>query len=91
MVIGCGAVGQSTIPLLPRYLDISFKQVTVLDAVDNSEFIKDVIAAGARFFVQEVNTENMDAVLSKHLKSGDFLLDVAYEIPTVVRINGDNH
>jgi len=83
-VIGCGAVSQSAIPLIPKYIAVPYSALTVVDMVDNSALIKEAIDAGAKFFVDEINVENHEEKLAHYAKPGDFVVDLAYEIPTAV-------
>lgn len=57
-MIGCGAVAQTTIPLIPKYLAIPFSRITIVDMVDNSAQIKTALDAGAKFFVDEVTCQS---------------------------------
>lgn len=83
LVIGCGAVSQCVLPLLPRMIDMPLKNVQVVDIIDQSAKIRSLVDRGVKFAVEKVTKETMATILDKYLKSGDLLLDLAYEIPTL--------
>lgn len=85
LIVGCGAVAQNVLPLLPRLVDVPLENVTVIDLFDNSESIKTSIAKGVKFFTEKVTRDTMAGILSKYLTPGDLLIDLAWEIPTIVR------
>ena len=79
LVLGAGSVTQCVLPLLTEHL-LDANQITVMDMKDNRDRIASTLKAGANFVQFQITRENMDATLSKYLKSGDFLLDLAWNI-----------
>lgn len=82
-MIGCGAVAQCLLPLLPRMIDMPLDHIQIVDIVDMSAKIRQHLDLGMKFTVEQVNKANMTAILDKYLRSGDLLIDLAYEIPTL--------
>lgn len=82
-MIGCGAVAQSALPMIPRLIDIPWSHVTVVDLVDVSSRLKHYLDQGLKFHVEKVGVDNLEEVLARYLKAGDALIDLAYEIPTL--------
>lgn len=83
LIIGCGAVAQCILPLLPKMLQMPMSNVTVIDLFDNRSKIQGSLNAGVNFFIEKVTKDTMEAILNKYLKAGDLLIDLAYEIPTI--------
>ncbi len=87
LVLGCGSVSQCTLPLLLDELDVAPKQVTVMDMVDNRKRVREVLKRGVKYVVDQITRENLDETLSRHLRAGDLLVDLAWNIdnPTILQ------
>jgi len=83
LIIGCGAIAQCCLPLIPKLIDVHHKNITVIDMVDVRDRIKDSIAQGVNFLVEKITRENLLTILGKYLTKGDLLVDLAWEIATV--------
>ncbi|MFM7873664.1 MAG: saccharopine dehydrogenase NADP-binding domain-containing protein, partial [Actinomycetota bacterium] len=79
LILGAGSVSQSVLPLLIEHL-IDAKQITIMDQRDNRARVKDALDKGATYVQDQITRGNLDAQLSKYLKAGDFLLDLAWNI-----------
>ena len=79
LILGAGSVSQSVLPLLIEHL-VDAQQITILDQRDNRSRVSDAIAKGATYVQDVITKENLDTQLSKYLKAGDFLLDLAWNI-----------
>jgi homospermidine synthase len=79
LVLGAGSVSQCTLPLLIEHL-VDAKQITIMDPRDNRKRVQTSLDKGATYVQEEITKENLDSKLSKHLKAGDFLLDLAWNI-----------
>lgn len=82
LVIGCGSISQSVIPLFLKHVDIPPSNITVIDYVDNREKIKSSLEKGVRYVEEKITRENYQEVLKKYIKSGDFLIDLSWNIDT---------
>lgn len=80
LVIGCGFVSRCTIPLILKHIDMDPKNITVIDFVDNSKSIKDAIEKGVNFKVDRITRNNLSKKLSKYVKKGDLIIDLAWNI-----------
>ena len=67
-------------PLLVRNLGIKPEQLRILDFVDNRHRVADLIAKGVVYEQERITPENLDAILSARVGSGDMLLDLAWNI-----------
>ena len=72
-------------PLLLENL-VDAKQMTIVDQRDNRARVKGALDAGATYIQDQVTKENLDSFFSSHLKAGDFLLNLAWNIDANVII-----
>jgi len=79
LILGAGSVSQSVLPLLIEHL-VDAKQITIMDQRDNRARVQDALNQGATYVQDAITRENLDSQLSKYLKAGDFLLDLAWNI-----------
>lgn len=79
LVLGGGSVAQTVVPLLIEH-EVNANQITIVDMRDTKERFRSSIAQGAKYVIDELTRENMSEFLSKYLKAGDFLLDLAWNI-----------
>jgi homospermidine synthase len=83
LLLGAGAVGRCVLPLLPHLVAIPYSKITVLDMVDNRQYLQEYLAQGLTFVIDRVTEENLESLLRKFVTKGDFLIDLAYEIDTI--------
>ncbi len=79
LVLGGGSVAQTVVPLLIEH-EVDASQITIVDMRDTKARFSESIAKGAKYIKDELTQENMSEFLSKYLKAGDFLLDLAWNI-----------
>jgi homospermidine synthase len=79
LILGAGSVSQSVLPLLIEHL-VDAKQITIMDQRDNRSRVQSALNQGATYVQDQITRGNIDAQLSKYLKAGDFLLDLAWNI-----------
>ena len=79
LILGAGSVSQSVLPLLIEHL-VDAKQITIMDQRDNRARVQDALNQGATYIQDAITRENLDSQLSKYLRAGDFLLDLAWNI-----------
>ena len=79
LVLGAGSVSQCVLPLLIEHL-VDAKQITIMDQRDNRSRVQGALNQGATYVQDQITRGNLDAQLSKYLKAGDFLLDLAWNI-----------
>ena len=84
LMIGFGAVGQGSLPLILRHIDMRPEQIAIVTA---NEFGKDIAAAyGVRFRVEPLTRDNYAAILARELGSGDFLVNASFDVSSVALI-----
>ena len=79
-MIGCGAVAQCALPLVLKLIDISPKNITIMDPVDNRPRVKDALDRGTAYVFERVVRENYIPLLKKYVGPGDLIIDLAYDI-----------
>jgi len=64
LLLGCGAVGQCTLPLLFRQIKVPCANVTVMDFEDKSLATREWTERGVTFVQNRVTPENLGALLA---------------------------
>jgi homospermidine synthase len=83
-IIGFGSVGQAVLPLIFRHIKLSPSQVTIITKkTDGRDYAKEY---GAEFIQEAVTPENYESILTKHLKAGDFLLNLSVDVSSAALI-----
>ena len=87
LVLGCGSVAQSVLPLMVRDLGVEPSRIHVVDFVDNRARIAHVLSLGVSYEQDRLTPDNLDTFLSARVGSGDLLLDLAWNIdnPTILQ------
>ncbi|HYG75511.1 MAG TPA: saccharopine dehydrogenase C-terminal domain-containing protein [Planctomycetota bacterium] len=80
LIIGLGAVSRCTIPLLMKHIDAPPDRFIILDFADVEAHARPFKEMGANFVKDRVTRENMSELLSKHVGSGDIIIDLAWNI-----------
>ena len=80
LVLGCGAVSRSLLPLLLRHFDMDFSKLTVIDFEDYRHEIVEAMTAGAHWAQEKIAPDNLATALGRHLGAGDLLIDLAWNI-----------
>jgi homospermidine synthase len=80
LIIGYGSVSKCTLPILFKHIKIPYKNVTVIDFVDQRRALKEWTDKGVRYFQEKVTPLNMAKELSKHVGAGGLVIDLAWNI-----------
>jgi homospermidine synthase len=80
LLLGCGAVGQCALPLFLRQLKVAPRNVTVMDFEDKRGAIGEWTSQGVTFIQARITPENLGSLLGRHLRAGDMLVDLAWNI-----------
>ncbi len=80
LFVGYGAVAQCTLPILFQHLKVPAANVTVMDFEDRRDILAPWLKKGVKFVRQQVKRDNLDSLLRKHLRAGDILIDLAWNI-----------
>lgn len=90
LMIGCGSVGQCTLPLLLRHIDMPASRITAIDFEDRREAIGSALEAGVCFNRERITPENLESLLAKYVGPGDMIVDLSWNIDAL-RILGWCH
>ena len=83
-MVGFGSIGQGTLPLLLRHIDISPNRVSIVAGDENGR----VVAAeyGVEFVVAPLTAANYREILAPRLAHGVFLVNVSNEVSSLALI-----
>jgi len=80
LIIGYGSVAQCTLPILLDKIDVSLKNITVLDFEDKAKALKKFTDKGINFVREKITEKNMDTVLGNYVDDGGLIIDLAWNI-----------
>src|SRR5882724_1516718 len=81
LILGFGAVGQGTLPLMLRHIDMPREKVSVITAEDWGREIAQEY--GVAFRVEPVTRDNYVRILDRELRSGDFLFNASFDVSSL--------
>ncbi len=84
LIVGFGAVGQGTLPLILRHIDMPREKVKIITAEDSGREIAQEY--GISFTVEPLVRENYLAVLDRELEAGDFLFNASFDVSSLALI-----
>jgi homospermidine synthase len=82
LMLGCGSVGQCTLPLLIRHLDMPASRISVLDFTDVRPRIQDALQAGVIFQQGRLTSDNYTSMLGGLVGAGDIIVDLSWNVET---------
>jgi homospermidine synthase len=82
--VGFGSVGQGTLPLLLRHIDMPRERIRIITG--DARGIEEANHFGINFTVSPLTRENYRAVLDPLLEKGDFLLNLSVDVSSVTLI-----
>jgi len=80
VMIGCGSIGEGTLPLLLRHLDIKPEQITILTADERGRNTAEKY--GVAFAIEPLTKVNYRDVLRPRIGEGDFLVNLSVDVST---------
>ena len=84
LIVGFGAVGQGTLPLILRHIDMPKDNVSVITAEEWGREIAEEY--GVAFRVEPLTQENYVRILDRELKAGDFLFNASFDVSSLALI-----
>src|SRR5262252_677343 len=82
LMLGCGSVGQCTLPLIRRHIGMPADRITVLDFEDVRSKIEDSLQAGVKFKRARLTRENYTSLLAELVRPGDIIVDLSWNVET---------
>ena len=83
LMLGCGSVGQCTLPLILRHVDMPTDRITVVDFEDVRSKIEDSLQAGVVFKQARLTQDNYTSMLPDLVGPGDLLVDLSWNVETL--------
>lgn len=80
LLLGYGSVSQCTLPILVKLMKVPCRNITVMDFEDKRAALKPWTARGVKYVRDRVTPENLGTLLGRHVKAGDLLIDLAWNI-----------
>lgn len=87
LFIGYGAVARCTLPIFLKHIKVPYKNITVIDFVDQRKELKPWIAKGIKYFQDRITPINLPKELSKYVSAGGLIVDLAWNIGCVDILN----
>jgi homospermidine synthase len=84
IMVGFGSIGQATLPLILRHLEIRPEQITIFSADEHGQEVAREF--GASFVLRTLTEENYMEVLEPYLNKGGFLLNLSVDVSSVALI-----
>lgn len=84
VMVGFGSIGQGTLPLLLRHIDLDSDQIVIITGDDNGRAV--AAEYGVEFLVHPLTRDNYRAVLAPRLGSGDFLVNTSNDVSSTALI-----
>ena len=82
--VGCGSVGQGSLPLLLRHIDMPYDRISIVTGDERGR--AEAEHYGIKFEVTPLTRENYRAVLEPLIGKGDFLLNLSVDVSSVALI-----
>ena len=83
LILGCGSVGQCTLPLVRRHVDMPADRITVMDFEDVCPKIGEWLQAGVVFKQARLTRDNYATTLRELVGPGDILVDLSWNVETL--------
>ena len=84
LILGFGAVGQGTLPLLLRHIDMPRDKLSIITAEDwGREIAREY---GVAFRIEPLTRENYVRILDQELGPGDFLFNASFDVSSLALI-----
>jgi len=84
VIVGFGSIGQGTLPLILRHIEIPKENITIITADERGHDVAN--ALGVTFIINPLTKENYKGILESMLGKGDFLLNLSVDVSSVALI-----
>ena len=84
LIVGFGAVGQGSLPLILRHIELQTKQISIITANDFGRNIAEEYGVG--FKIEPLTRDNYATILARELGPGDFLVNASFDVSSVALI-----
>ena len=91
LILGCGGIAQCTLPFIIHLIDIPASNITIIDFFDQRARASQALKQSVRYIKDRLNKEIYHRILSEYLKSGDILVDLAWNIDNCLLLDWCNN
>jgi homospermidine synthase len=84
VMLGCGSIGQGTLPLLLRHLDIAPEQIEII--TDDRRGADVAALYGVPFHTVRITPDNYEREIGGRLTAGDFLLNLSVDVSSLALV-----
>jgi homospermidine synthase len=84
VIVGFGSIGQGTLPLILRHIDMDPRRITIVTAEERGH--AEAKQLGIRFMLEPLTRANYRTVLDPLLGQGDFLLNVSVDVSSIALV-----
>ena len=84
VMLGCGSIGQATLPLILRHLDVTPERIAIVTADGRGR--EEAAEYGIAFHEVPLTQDNYREVLEPLVGAGDFLLNLSVDVSSVALI-----
>ncbi len=84
VIVGFGSIGQGTLPLILRHVDMDPKLISIVTAEERGR--EEAEELGISFLINPLTRENYERVLEPMLGPGDFLLNLSVDVSSIALI-----
>jgi len=81
VIVGCGSIGQGTLPLILRHIDVDKKNISIVTADERGREIAK--KEGIAFYINPLTPKNLEKVLTPLLGEGGFLVNLSVDVSSV--------
>ncbi len=81
LMIGCGSIGQGTLPLILRHIDMDPERLSIIAADELGREAAE--AHGVDYLCQPLDQDNYQSILEGRLGPGDFLLNLSVDVSSL--------
>jgi len=81
LMIGCGSIGQGTLPLILRHIDMDPERLSIIAADELGREAAE--AHGVDYLCQPLDQDNYHSILEGRLGPGDFLLNLSVDVSSL--------
>ncbi len=87
LMIGCGSVGQCTLPLILRHIETPRSNITVIDFEDTRDTIRPALEEGVTFERERITPDNLERTMARYVGPGDMIVDLSWNIDALRILN----
>ena len=84
VMIGCGSIGQGTLPLILRHIDIPPERISIVTADERGH--EEADKYGIAFHRNAITPQNIRTVLDPLVGAGDFVLNLSVDVSSVALV-----